>query len=552
MQIVNSNLIDPNTPFKQLLFGIALLLCAVKIIYPVSDWKDILPNDESEYLRQGVMLEPLGIPSPQYAPLYSLLYYCFSRFTDSAVFLYDLHSGLFILILPLLLYGLLVRYRVNNMIAFLVAFFYLINHSSLLLTPTPSHFAAVLILGFALLASFVRSAVTYLLIVACAALLAAYSRPEFFLSFLLLLAAGGGVVIWQRKGNPGNGIAFVILACISAFLFYRIGLPFSGPRSWVAFSQHFTLNYADWKNITLTPWVETQEIITRQFGAADSFTEALFANPLMVLLHILYNLLMFPLKLAKALLYHVSLLFPDNSFFTLLEAIAAGLAGLSLLLIKKSRLKSAVREMPYFNREAFAFLAILFPPLVSTIIIYPREHYLFFISLGIYLLFARTVSHLYPMRHSLKCAAAVGLAVWAMTPGTTLATTFPKVHNPLLNRYAIAVVNQHLEPGKQNHVLDGVGLGIYFEGQKTIRYAVEKNEPFADFIKNHSFDVIFLAEYTDEFSMYRADASYQDFMVDSQRFGYETVRISGTEYTVYLRNKNLTDMVHKESLPQVQ
>ena len=52
--------------------------------------------------------------------------------------------------------------------------------------------------------------------------------------------------------------------------------------------------------------------------------------------------------------------------------------------------------------------------------------------------------------------------------------------------------------------------------------------------------------------MYRADASYQDFMVDSQRFGYETVRISGTEYTVYLRNKNLTDMVHKESLPQVQ
>ena len=81
------------------------------------------------------------------------------------------------------------------------------------------------------------------------------------------------------------------------------------------------------------------------------------------------------------------------------------------------------------------------------------------------------------MRHSLKCAAAVGLAVWAMTPGTTLATTFPKVHNPLLNRYAIAVVNQHLEPGKQNHVLDGVGLGIYFEGQKPSVMPLRKTNP---------------------------------------------------------------------------
>ena len=353
-----------------------LIVAAIRAIVT----QDLVFGDEVGYLNSGQGISLGSLPGFSGSATYADLYFLLSNATSDPIGLYFAMRAVaavsFVLgvwVAARLLVGPLLAWTgAATAVALPVAYVW---------PGVAGPSAGALLVGFALFARY-RSLAS---LAAAAALfwLAAGSRPEFtWLALVSSITSLVWLVVEFRAGATAkpnrvpNFLAVLVGALgIPAALVFLHGSPFAGGRSWVAFSQHFSLRNSF---VGEDPWLDAAEIVGRSFPGVESVGQALLNNPSVFVSHLFSNIAGFP-----TYLFHQVLGGPTITSLMVFVLLVSMLVSVGMQpRLAFSRLRGKVRRywggLKKIENIVFVIVGILFlaAVMIPILVIYPRDHYL--------------------------------------------------------------------------------------------------------------------------------------------------------------------------------
>lgn len=466
--------------------------------------------DEAYYLNSGITLTF----SPDYGPLYGLWYWLLQWATPDRINLYYLNWRMTTL-LPVLAFYLLCRLnRVTPMVSAIAAWLLLISSINVLTWPRVSHFALFIVLLSLSTISLFRSRSQSSLAIITGLLAASYVRPELFLSYIIGLSIVLIDLIRDYRQKRLLPLATMIITGSAqlALLTWQ-GVPVSGARSFVAFSQHFATSWITWNNSQLNPWNDYAIIMQTAFGEADTVWEAFLANPMAILRHVVQNVIR---------LYNMATLLPVGVFHfsydydriyklflwvLLFIALVAFL--MTLHLIRRSISELLFRKE--HNRLRVWIIICTVPVFVSIIFIYPRIHYLLLctIPLIFFVIVVYTVNQLRILPRITELVLTVSL-MFLLTPMPWLST------NNQWQTPALRFLNtlNSVQQARLTVLVPYDAAGFYIPTFKKVIVYHENDAKFKDLLDEA--DIVIIGSLS-------SSETIQRFTGYSQQYGFEPI-----------------------------
>jgi len=366
-----------------------LLIMSWKIMHGFEYFIDVGVADEADYLRNGLNILKNGIGRAEYGPLYKIWYYILSLFEPDRVQLYYFNIKIQSILLPILSYMLLRRLYVPILESGIIAGLLLTCNGNLFTDPRMAQLVIIISLLFFFLTTYVHSFASSTLILSIGALLSSYVRPEFFVTYLLFSALFCAVVFFEKERTLRRFHLLVLFFLCSVPLIIYLGIPaFSNNsvRSYIAFSDHFALNWVSWTKSDVNPWwvviPDGGEITDQTFGHARSIFAAAIYNPSMFGKHVISNLqnlvktlywLLDPQYNRMFQLYGYGFSYKNFEIFFLFI-----ITGIYLYNIRERWMSKIMMKEKIGNYKQFLiyFLIYSIPGLISAIVFFPRQHYL--------------------------------------------------------------------------------------------------------------------------------------------------------------------------------
>jgi hypothetical protein len=532
------------------------------MLHGIDQVLDLAMFDEAMYLRRGVNLHQVGLPSAEWGPLYPLWYQLLSRLQPEPVALYYLSYKLLSTFAVLGTYALARRGRARPWLAFLAAATCLLSMVPHV-TPRPALLALAVLLAVLLVATFLESLEGFLALVASGFVLVAYARPEYTVSALALLGLLGLVLTrraFQEGRVPLRALGWAVLPGLLALvLLGSLGNPLQDTtgRRFYAFCQHFSFNYSARVPVAWHPWNDCERSIHAAFGEqVDSVSEAARSNPKALLAHLGRNLWLYPLT--SVCMFVTGL----GGFESLKDRVwwlglgrwlFLAVAGWQLVWLgrRRERLRS-LRDDPSAMRLGLVLGAVVLPVLLSSVLYFPRAHYLVIQSVVGVAFLALVTSRVREQVEavSLRPAACAGLALGLvlLTPDLGAGHLLPG--QAPANRASPATPHLHtvrflrsvgagwvLKPGETLQVLDAQGgysayLGAPFQWVPQMR----KDRPFLRYVHEQRVDLIVLDEALREDLRFAQDAEFVAFLAEPEAYGFSLRPIPGTRSTLAIRD----------------
>jgi hypothetical protein len=520
-----------------------LLVAGLTFTFGLENRVDINLYDESNYLYSGTQIWDSGLPDSENAPLYAIWYLFLSFMEPDRIALYYLNYKLTTILLPILTYILLRRNTGSHLISLIISWLLLISRTNAMTWTRVSHFALVLILVTLLFIAHVRSLRWGFLLASVGSLLVSYIRPEYFLTYILSTLLLIAWIIRTHKNMAKPYLqALTAYGVLSAFFLCTLGVPITGNRGMVAFGQHFSLNWVLWNRVNINPWTNWGEILDRNFGPIHHISEAIAKNPTLFLKHITSNLL--NLEILRVQDIFPSALFLNRIVLSVASLLLFGLLSVYLSHHSYKNLRILIlntRKNSQTHRTLLTSIGLfLLPGLVSSIIIYPRDHYLF----GVNLLLAITLPILL-MNPGLACRQIdrkplfLGcMLILLLTP--YLAQNQPAAEKP--NQMTIHFI-QSLSIDEHVNMLEAEGGFPYYLGDNFHRVAeYDKNAAFDCFRTDQKINMIVVSRTLLRDVRFKDDPEWQSFLANYDQFGYAQLNIPNTEIKLLLR----TELLHEE------
>ena len=530
-----------------LFFSLVLFLAGLKYSYGLSSLIDIGLYDESGYLGSGVNLLKNGFPSADWAPLYSLWYFLLSFFTSDNIDLYYFNYNFQVIFLPLLTFIFLRTKKVNIYLSLFFSFFLLISYANLVIWPRVSNFALLVLLFFFIIASLVKKTENKLIIYTLGLFLTSYARPEFFLTFILLFVYSVFFMVKNKKINPF--IFLIVLAFIIGIFIYW-GNPFGGGRSSLAFREHFAINWVARTDSKYSSWKDTSIIIKHVFGNANSFLECFIANPIAVFKHITYNFWNFSKFGFGEFFIHSNILLPvkfsqSESIFALsnLQRLSVNpifmIEGIILFLsiivtlffyFRGKSISLFWRNFKQEKQTIFVLTLSIIPSLISSILIFPRPHYLivtfFFLFIILTLIFGeKDKSFTFKTSYYL-----IGLFIVLLVPNKTVLHAIPTKYNGNNVTTTIRII-RGLNLTNKIKITAAEGSYSTYLGENFIDVCPysKKEYNFSDFLEKENLDIIVVTPRLINSRVYCDDKSWKSFMKNYKNYGYTKIPISNLQ-----------------------
>lgn len=557
-----SRLRTPKTDITGLVF---LLLCILKVLYDVDSVIDIQFADEARYILQSLSIAERGLPSPQWAPLYTLwyrvLWLAFAQ--GDRVRLFYLSYVLLTALTPLLLFIYLRRISIHLLVAFPIALFYLLAGINLIIPPYPVKLATVILLIFMILATFGSTERRYTLLL-IGVLLTSFIRPELAIAYLAFVILALVYIIGKTRRSGTSYLRRILpnallLSALTALLIGLLGNPLAGNRSLIAFQQHFALNYVEWTGSSLRPWQDFQELTKDVFGRFHSVGEAAISRPGIFFRHVLSNALRYPQHLAVVLLriWLPAQIVPGGADRLLAIALAAVLLllpGVALIVNLRrtrgteppdqrllSRLKTRLPAL--FAESTASFMGQLFlllliistATLTSVLIIYPRHHYLQVQALLILIIASLFISNTLKLTDRLasarpisgRSAALMGVAALLLLPNLAHGwwPLKPLAPSPRTDaRQTIRTLEALRIEGQATFLAAGV-WNVYLE-DNFVRVQLEaKQTGFAEFSREQPVDIIIWPETLRDQPQFRQDEDFEKLLANPAACGFEQFQV---------------------------
>lgn len=524
-----------------IMFLAALLIAALKCTYQLDTVVDIGLADESIYLHDGVTLLSHGLPCASYTPLYALWYFLLSLMQPDRVHLYYLNYTILCVLPVLLLYILFRRLQLREVPAFFLSLLFLISSANIPTSPKPSHFFLLVILPFFVTAFALRSTSSVYATLAAAFLLGSFIRVEALLSFFLIIVWCFYLIARKRLLIRTRGERIVVfcvfLSAMLLFIFAGIpGISCGSERGFTAFAQHFSLNWVRWTGSDANPWTDASRIVSQQFGGAESIFSAAFTNPALFVQHCASNLYTFLTHLPSLFLLHYNILLTTTATAKKMEA---GILFLILLMIVSFFLLRWKKLGFRWGKNACAlppgFAVAMIPFILSSIIIYPRDHYLLIAGTMMILLILSLKPRTLPLFPRVKYPyhILISLVGVLLTPTITSETT---ITPPLPNRRTIEFLQSQKIQRAVNLFEIEVSTGWYVGENYHSIDLYRKDEGFIDFTSHHAINMILL---TDDLQSNRAltsDLQWNDFLLNFKRYGFSRISIPNSDRILFAKD----------------
>lgn len=515
-----------------------ILIAGLKFSLALESAIDIGLYDESNYLYMGVNIAKQGLPGPEGAPLYALWYFLLSNLQPDRLKLYYLNYQILTISLPILFYMFMRRWNISRLPAFVVAGYFLISFANLPLWPKPTHFALAIFFVFCIFGSFFPLLPTLSL----SALVITYIRPEFFITYAALAVMYFMAAVKAFRSKKTDMLMhFSVFVFLSFLLISILGIPdfFTGKsRSFMAFGQHFSINWVNWKHSNIEPWTNWKSIVMNQFGPVQTFFEALISNPLLFFKHVLFNLINLPITLASLVFAHFPVLLPiQKKSFWISEAIILVLAVFALYIkigctFLKEKLKT---NKDFFAQMSFFALA----PITSAIAIYPRGHYLLFLDIFILTVIAFSIMVAAEKRTVVYRLGLAGVLLIGLTPAMSDFSELPLARSGSLNRKTIIFLKSLNIKEKVNILEAEGGYFIYLPGNYHRIAIEEKGVNFNRALYDRKINMIVLSDKLRNDNRFVLDKQWQEFLNNYSAYGFSKITIPGTKRFLFVKKSLL-------------
>lgn len=354
-------------------FEVPLLLLVLAVVAARSYIGDDLWFwDEATYLKRGVYPDIYGAPSWVESPAQSGMYGLWSQLASNPIDVYFLGNATSAVVFVAGVW-FAARLLGSPTTAFLAG----VIVAALPLTYIWPHLsgvpAGVLLASLALLhrSPHTLGRVVFL----CAIWLASAFRPEFtwaatFVSFLF--AAISVRHVFRHSDRVGPFTVLLVSVVLPALAALRFGNIWQrSDREWTAFAQHYSLRNPQG---SADVWLNASNAAARDFPGAQSVTEALVAQPHLVLQHGVANALQTPLSIIGHALGVERAALSGLTLGTVGALFLLGITCVSILINRRVFLAS-VRSIHLSKFELVTVGIVAIFALAPMLVIYPRPHY---------------------------------------------------------------------------------------------------------------------------------------------------------------------------------
>jgi hypothetical protein len=492
---------------------------------------DIGLYDESNYLHNGIEIAQGKLPDPSGAPLYACWYFLLNLISGEPVSAYYLNYAVLSATTTALVYIFLRVYQISRVSSLAWSTVFMMSSANIPAWPKVSNLALVFILFAAIASAFFHSIGQRISIAMIVTAIVTFLRPEFAFGWIIAFLSGLYYMVHClfkfRRFPKGDFYIFFLSIAFSLGLLAIFGNPLQGSRSFMAFGQHYSLNYVKWHNLEINPWTNWNNIVAKSFGDADSIGSALRANPVAFFSHLASNCIRLPRELANLFIPWLAILKKANILaFKGVSFRLIGVAFLSAILIlyligawrlKPSGFRQGLAKMyTDINRSleklSFLMLFVLSIPFGISVLIHPRAHYLVML-LPVILLVGAIFTDVFIgtplviMGSARKKKAAfiyLGFAIFIAV--TTSGVTSPRPTYEIIN----ALKTLHLQPPLNILEASG-GFNIYLgSGFKRIaEYDKSKSESCSAFFERKSVGLVLVDKNLLNDTRFKDDADCQ-------------------------------------------
>lgn len=529
-------------------------LAGLKLSQGIANVLDVHLADESTYLSWGKYFPSWGLRPAWNGALYSLWYYCLSLVEPDALNLYYVNAKLLTIFGPLLFYVFLRTIGIPVLPSIIVPFFYLISKANLPVIPKPSHFALMVALVFLIIASKLKSNLWSLAVICIGSLFVSFVRAEFFLSYIIFVGLFIVVIIKRSNADkeslkksvfPAMLLLLVSLVSLSIF-----GLPFNQARAFMAFGQHFSLNWVKWTNSDMHSWLEWQEIISKNFGDSNTIMQAIKNNPWLFTRHVTANVKNCFSSFFDYFFVHYNFVLPvsrvgsfSTTYLRFLEgALLFVLAIIYVVFTSKKWVKNLAANFREHKRTIIHSLVFSLPALISIIIVYPRGHYLLFLAIPFFsvllMFFAKNISEKGIMNN--VNIFLIGILILYMTP--TVLNTRSKTRN-LNIIHSLASLN--VEKKMNIFFVEPVRYFPYLRNSNYEVYLNSKGKNFFDFVKSNKINVVVVHSSNRVSKKNINEKKWLDFLVNHEVYGFSRMDIPETPSSYILVKNSLYYPINK-------
>jgi len=473
------------TNLNDILYFTILIIAGFKITFRIENVLDILFNDESIYLEKGIYL---GLKRESDGILYYCWYKLLSYLTSNNIDLYYLNCSLLMIIPSLLLFLFLRSIKINPLLAFLCSVTLMISYINVYLYPFITKFSlSILLAGFIILYK-TKSFGCKLVISVFISFVLSYIRPEYILSFYLFGLTLIIFIIYNiNKFDLKKLFKFSFPVIILSLIIFRYN-PSSGPRSFIAFAQHYIRDINERKGINNDDISE--KLIVELFGQNNSVLKVALNQTTLFFDHIIYNILRLPEHISDMIPYFIPKgreFFIDNVFYFV------ALISIFFLLFGYFIYKKEKRS--HTNILIWSFF--IFPTFISIFLFYPRFHYMIIIETMIMIFLCIKISKFlkdknYFFFESVKTAVIIGIISLFLLPNRFLNNSLHESGCSNLN--IIKSVNNVSYEQKINLLTVAAGISPFLNENITYISAKFYNLPYKEFIKKYDINMVLVNE----------------------------------------------------------
>lgn len=518
---------------------IILLIVHIKFTFNMQEISDIVLADESGIIQRAVNFSIGNMRGDGW--LYVLWYKFLNLFSENLLNLYFLNNIVLIGLNSYLIYLIMMKSKVNWFFALTGATVFLISTINADIWPFVTRLALFFLLLTFYFSMFFQKGYVILLVWAIGAFFTMYIRPEFTMVFWVLLVSNAIIhlLIVLRtyktvKSFKLNKQHVILVSLILGFLIF--GSPMKGSRSIVAFGQHFSMNYTAWSGEDINPWTNWEKIMENQLQTTTSISQAVKNNPKIIMKHIGMNLH----NLSANLLLHLRPSGMNSEYGKKVYKAFARLAVMLIIILVFKHFywiyKQRKITMNNTVNKLILFVLIFTPPVgVSTILIYPRLHYVIMLIGLLFLLSWLLLSQILPkIQYDEKYKPLVSVLLVIMLiycvpfkvtgePGFSIKKTNNSQFTQPRNVSIIQSINKLNLPTNTVLLSMRMNLDLFLEPEIKHLFAGEKELPFNDYMRENNINAILVTEDLIDDIRFREDDDFQSFMKNTNEFQKITI-----------------------------
>ncbi len=534
---------------RAVFIGVLLLaLAGIRVYYNIYDYMDIVFGDEVVYMKTGLNITTQF--NRDWGPLYCLWYKFLSFFIHDTITLYYFNFVFIAVSATIMIYIAFLAMDIHPLVAFFFAICFISSKAVVPMWPRISLFTISILMAGIIVISRLKQLYLRLLVFCIVLLFASYARPELYISFIIsvsiLLAYFILKKVYRQRFSVYQLVIFILIVMLLHFIFQFPSNVYNGyPRNIAAFYQHYLINMFYENKATEYDWVYWKDVHKTIFVGCDSFLSIIIHYPKEFFTHVLLNTKHYFLEIIAKNLCVIFPYFAGMNKLFLSGAVFMFFLSVALLFNKNIR-----NDFKDALKAHFFYLIMLciwgIPTVISSIIIFPREHYImlnyFMFIIPLCLLLSIIVNYFVQLQDS-KYLIGLAIILVPFLSSTKYHSFFltEKDNNNMCSRKALEhIKNKHLDEHIHFTFFGDIHYFVGFlpNNFKEINTIFDKTKDvsFATVLENNKPDFILVNNCINYSPSLINDEAWKRFIKNPYAYGYHYEFVKDCPYYYLVRN----------------